>query len=69
MVMAPLDERLVLDLPQGRGRSIGGDLDVGEEVSEQTVVTLQSLHHGSVGHQHMHTRVDPTKKAYLGKCN
>jgi hypothetical protein len=25
------DERLVPDLPRGRGRSIGGELDVGEE--------------------------------------
>jgi hypothetical protein len=47
------DERLVPDLPLGRGKSIGGDLDVGEEVSEQIIVTLQSLHHGSVGYQHM----------------
>jgi hypothetical protein len=28
------DERLVPDLPRGRGRSIGGDLDVGEEGSK-----------------------------------
>jgi hypothetical protein len=28
------DEELVPDLPRGRGRSIGGDLDVGEEGSE-----------------------------------
>jgi hypothetical protein len=45
-----LDERLVPDLSRGRGRSIVGDLDVGEEGSEQTIVTLQSLHHGSVGY-------------------
>jgi hypothetical protein len=51
----PLDERLVPDPPRCRGRSIGGDLDVGEEGSEQTIVTLQSLHHGSVGYQHVHT--------------
>jgi hypothetical protein len=25
------DERLVPDLPRGRGRSIGGDLDIDEE--------------------------------------
>jgi hypothetical protein len=48
------DERLVPDPPRGRGRSIGGDLNVGEEGSEQTIVTLQSLPHGSVGYQHMH---------------
>jgi hypothetical protein len=28
------DERLVPDLPRGRGRSIGGDLDLDEEGSE-----------------------------------
>jgi hypothetical protein len=28
------DDGLVPDLPRGRGRSIGGDLDVGEEGSE-----------------------------------
>jgi hypothetical protein len=44
------DERLVPDLPRGGGRSIGGDLNVGEEGSEQTIVTLQSLHHDFVGY-------------------
>jgi hypothetical protein len=42
------DERLVSDPLRGGDRSIGGDLDVGEEGSEQTTVTLQSLHHSSV---------------------
>jgi hypothetical protein len=51
----PLDERLDPDLPRGRDRSIGGDFDVSEEGSEQTIITLQSLHHGSIGYQHMHT--------------
>jgi hypothetical protein len=51
----PLVMRLVPNLPRGRGRSIGGDLDVGEEGSEQTIVTLQSLHHSSVGYQHVRT--------------
>jgi hypothetical protein len=63
------DERLVPDLPRGRGRSIGGDLDIGVEGSKQRIVTLQSLHHGSVGYQHAPTRVDLTKKAYPYKCN
>jgi hypothetical protein len=35
------DERLVPDLLRGRGRLIGGDLNVGEEGFEQTIVTLQ----------------------------
>jgi hypothetical protein len=41
---------LVLDLPRGRGRSIGGDLDVGEEGSEQTIVTLALM----VTNMHVH---------------
>jgi hypothetical protein len=53
----------------GRGRSIGGDLDVGEEGSEQMIITLQSLHHDFIGYQHVHTQVDLTKKAYPCKCN
>jgi hypothetical protein len=56
------DGRLIPDLPRGRSRLVGGDLDVGEESSEQTIVTLQSLHHGSVDYQHAHTRVGITKK-------
>jgi hypothetical protein len=53
--LIPLDERLVPDLSRGRGRSIGGDLEVDEEGSEQMIVTLQSLHHDYVGYQHMRT--------------
>jgi hypothetical protein len=49
--MISLDEKFVPDLPRGGGRPIGGDLDVGEEGSEQMIITLQSLHHGSVGYQ------------------
>jgi hypothetical protein len=68
-ILTTLDERLIPDLPWGRGRSIGGDLDIGEEGSEQTIVTLQWLYHGSVGYQHVHTWVDLAKKAYPCKCN
>jgi hypothetical protein len=64
-----LDDRLIPDLPRSRGRSIGGHLDIGEEGTEQMIVTLQSQHHGSVGYQLMHTRVDLTKKTYPCKCN
>jgi hypothetical protein len=60
---------LVPDLLHGRGRSIGGDLDVGEEGSESTIITLQSLHHDSVGYQHVRTRIDLAKNAYPYKCN
>jgi hypothetical protein len=33
--LIPLDERFSPDLPRGRGKSIGGDLDVDEEGYEQ----------------------------------
>jgi hypothetical protein len=58
----------VPDLPRGRGRSISGDLDIDEEGSEQMIVTLQSLHHGSVGYQHAHTRVGLTKRLILASA-
>jgi hypothetical protein len=63
------DERLVHDLPRCRDRSIGEDLDVGEEGSEQTIVTLQSLHHDSVDYQHACTRVGLAMNVYTCKCN
>jgi hypothetical protein len=47
---------------------IGAYVDVGEEGSEQTIITLQSLH-GSVGYQHARTRVGLAKEAYPFKCN
>jgi hypothetical protein len=49
--VGPTDEGLSPDLPRGRGKSIGGDLDVDDEVSEQNIEPLQSLHHCSVGYQ------------------
>jgi hypothetical protein len=36
---------------RGRDNSIGGDLDVDDEGSEQNFKPLQSLHHCSVGYQ------------------
>jgi hypothetical protein len=42
---------------------VGGDINIGEEGSEQTIVTLKLLHHDSVGYQHTCTRVALTKKA------
>jgi hypothetical protein len=39
------DERLGPDLPRGRGKSIGEDLNVDNEGSEQNFEPLQSLHH------------------------
>jgi hypothetical protein len=49
--LIPLDGRLGRDLLRGRGKSIGGDLDVDNEGSEQNFEPLQSLHHCSVGYQ------------------
>jgi hypothetical protein len=62
------DEWLDPDLLRGRSKSIGGDLDGDEEGSEQNE-SMQSLNHGSIGYQSMHTRIDLTKKTYPCKCN
>jgi hypothetical protein len=44
------------DLPRGTGKSIGGDLNVDDEGSEQRrFEPVQSLYHGSVGYQPMRT--------------
>jgi hypothetical protein len=40
----PNDERLVPNLWRGRGKSIGGDLDVDKEGSEQNIEPLQLRH-------------------------
>jgi hypothetical protein len=46
------------------GKLIVGDLDVDDEGSEQRrFEPVQSLHHGSVGYQPMHTRIGLAKKA------
>jgi hypothetical protein len=34
-----------------------------------TIITLQSLHHSSIGYQHAHTQVGLSKKDYAYKCN
>jgi hypothetical protein len=54
---------LVPDLPRGIGMLVGEDLNIGEEGSEQTIITLQSLHHDSVSNQHARTQVGIIKKA------
>jgi hypothetical protein len=41
------------DLPRGRCKTIGGDLDVDDEGSEQNFEPLQSLHHCSISYQSM----------------
>jgi hypothetical protein len=58
------------DLPRGTGKLIGGDLDVDDEGSEQRRFELvQSIHHGSVGYQPMHTRIGLTKKPMSLQAN
>jgi hypothetical protein len=43
--------------------SIGGDLDIDDEGSEQhRFEPMQSLHHGSIGYQPVRTRVGLAKK-------
>jgi hypothetical protein len=61
--LIPLDCRMSLDLPRGTGKSIGGDLDVDDEGSEQRrFKPVQSLHHGFIGYQPVHTQIGLTKK-------
>jgi hypothetical protein len=58
------------DLPRGTGKSIGGDLDVDDEGSEQhRFEPVQSLHHGFIGYQPVHTRIGLTKKAMFLYAN
>jgi hypothetical protein len=52
------------------GKSIGGDLDVDDEVSEQRrFKPVQSLHHGTIGYQPVLTRIGLTKKAMSLQVN
>jgi hypothetical protein len=49
---------------------IGGDLDVDNEGSEQRrFEPVQSLHHGPVGYQPVHTRIGLAKKAMSLQAN
>jgi hypothetical protein len=51
------------DLPRGTDKLIVRDLDVDDEGSEQCwFEPMQSLHHGSVGYQPVHTRIGLAKK-------
>jgi hypothetical protein len=57
-------------LPRGTGKLIGGDLDVDDEGSEQRwFEPVQSLHHGSVGYQPMHTQIGLAKRAMSLQAN
>jgi hypothetical protein len=52
------------DLPRGMGKSIGGDLDVNDEGSEQRrFKPVHSLHHVFVDYQPVRTRIGLAKKA------
>jgi hypothetical protein len=58
------------DLLRGMGKSIGEDLDVDDEGSEQRrFEPVQSLHHDSVGYQPVHTRIGLTNKAMSLQAN
>jgi hypothetical protein len=58
------DSRMSPDLPRGTGKSIGGDLDVDDEGSEQCWFDpVQSLHHSFVGYQPVNTQIGLAKKA------
>jgi hypothetical protein len=58
------------DLSRGTSKSIGGDLDVDDEGSEQCwFEPVQSLHQGSIGYQPVHTRIALTKKAMSLQAN
>jgi hypothetical protein len=58
------------DTREVRGKSIGGDLDVDDECSEQhRFEPVQSLHHGSVGYQSVRTRIGLGKKAMSLQVN
>jgi hypothetical protein len=58
------------DLLRGTGKSIGGDLDVDDEGSEQRrFEPMQSLYHDFVGYQSMYTRIGLAKKAMSLEAN
>jgi hypothetical protein len=64
------DSRMSSDFLRGTSKSIGGDLDIDDECSEQCRFELvQSLHHGSVGYQPVHTRIGLAKKAMSLQAN
>jgi hypothetical protein len=56
------DEWLGPDLPRGRGKSIGGDIDVDDEGSEQNFEPLQLLRHCSVGYQSVQPKLTSPRR-------
>jgi hypothetical protein len=64
------DSRMSHDLLRGTGKSIGEDLNVDDEGSEQhQFEPMQSPHHGSVGYQLVRTRIGLAKKAMSLQAN
>jgi hypothetical protein len=59
---ALLDERLGPDLPRCRGKSIGEDLNIDDEGSEQNFEPLQSLHHYSIGNQSVQPKLTSPRR-------
>jgi hypothetical protein len=58
------------DLLRGTGKSIGGDLDVDDEGSEQRrFEPVHSLHHGFVCYQPVRTGIGLAKKAISLQAN
>jgi hypothetical protein len=50
------------DLPRDRGKSIGGDLNIDDEGSEQNFEPLQLLHHFSIGYQSVQHELTSPKR-------
>jgi hypothetical protein len=73
LVLSPtlaFDSRMSPDLSRGTVKSVGGDLDVDDEGSEQhRFEPVQSLHHGSVGYQPVRTQIGLAKKATSLQAN
>jgi hypothetical protein len=58
------------DLPRGTSKSIGRDLNVDDEGSKQCQFEpVQSLHHGYVGYQPVHTQIGLAKKVVSLQAN
>jgi hypothetical protein len=73
LVLSPtlaFDSRMSPDLSRGTVKSVGGDLDVDDEGSEQhRFEPVQSLHHGFVGYQPVRTQIGLAKKATSLQAN
>jgi hypothetical protein len=58
------------DLPRGTSKSIGRYLNVDDEGSKQCQFEpVQSLHHGYVGYQPVHTQIGLAKKVVSLQAN